>query len=237
MQVGTDQGDAMGRDAYDGEAVAAARADLVDYGNRLITDGLAVGTAGNLSVRVGDVVAITPSGVPYRQLTVEDICVVAFSGEQLDGRAAISSEWPMHSGIYAATDAAAVVHTHSPEVVALSITRDELPAVHYAIVGLGGPVPVVGYTRFGSDGLASGAVGALKTRTAVILQNHGAVTRAATLAQAYERALLLEWLSQVYRTSLDYGAPRILSAEELAEVEDEVRRRRYGGLTGGKGGA
>ena len=45
------------------------------------------------------------------------------------------------------------------------------------------------------------------------------------------------WLSRVYRTSLDYGAPRILSAEELAEVEDEVRRRRYGGLTGGKGGA
>lgn len=221
----------MGRHAYDEAAVGAACRELVHYGTRLIADRLAVGTAGNLSVRVGDVVAITPSGVAYHELAAEDVCVVALDGVHLAGRAAISSEWPMHSGIYAATDAGAVVHTHSEEVVALSITRDELPAVHYVIVGLGGAVPVVDYTRFGSDGLASGAVTVLETHTAAILQNHGAVTRGQSLAQAYDRALLLEWLARVYRKSLGYGTPRILSGEELAEVAAEVQRRRYGGLT------
>ena len=222
----------MGRSANDEAALDVARRDLITYGQRMIADRLAVGTAGNLSVRVGDVVAISPSSIGYHELTPEDICTVSLEGEQVGGRAAVSSEWPMHSAIYHATDALAIVHTHSEEVVALSITRDELPAVHYNVVGLGGPVPVVGYTRFGTHGLATGAVSALAEHTAAILQNHGAVTRGATLAQAYDRALLLEWLARVYRTSLSYGEPRILSAEELAEVAEEVRRRRYGGLMG-----
>jgi L-fuculose-phosphate aldolase len=213
----------------DERALDLARHELVAYGVRMLDDGLAVGTAGNLSVRVGDVIAISPSGILYREITPENVCVVSLDGEKLSGDANVSSEWPMHSGIYRSTDACAVVHTHSAEVVALSISRSELPAVHYVIAGLGGPVPVVDYVRFGSDGLADGAVSVMASRNAAILQNHGAVTRGATLQQAYERALLLEWLAKVYRLALAYGDPRILSAEELAEVEAEVRRRRYGG--------
>ena len=114
----------------------------------------------------------------------------------------------MHLAIYAATKAAAVVHTHSPEVVALSASRPELPAIHYAITGLGGPVRVAPYVRFGSEGLAAAAVEALDGRSAVILRNHGAVTYGRDLAQAYERALLLEWLARTYRLALSYGNPR-----------------------------
>ncbi len=134
----------------------------------------------------------------------------------------------MHLAIYAATSAAAVVHTHSPEVVALSASRSELPAVHYAITGLGGPVRVAPYVRFGSPGLAAAAIQALDGRSAVILRNHGAVTYGRDLAQAYDRALLLEWLARTYRLALSYGEPAILSAAELDEVTAETRRRRYG---------
>ena len=134
----------------------------------------------------------------------------------------------MHLAVYAATSAAAVVHTHSPEVVALSSTCDELPAIHYAITSLGGPVRVAPYTRFGSAGLASAATMALNGRQAVILQNHGAVTYGGTLAEAYERALLLEWLARVYRLARSSGTPRILSAAELDEVTAESDRRHYG---------
>jgi L-fuculose-phosphate aldolase len=195
----------------------------------MLAEGLAIGTAGNLSIRVGDLIAITPSSIPYAQIEVEDICILTLEGEQIDGRAKVSSEWPMHSGIYRTTSAKAIVHTHSPEVVALSVSRDVLPSIHYAIHSLGGPVPVVGYTRFGSDGLAQGAVDVLAQHSAAILQNHGAVTYGETIVQAYERAQLLEWLAQVYRLSLTYGSPRILSIEEMAEVAAEVQRRRYGG--------
>ena len=134
----------------------------------------------------------------------------------------------MHLAIYAATSAAAVVHTHSPEVIALSAARRELPAIHYAITALGGPVRVAPYARFGSAQLADAAVAALDGRSAVILRNHGAVTYGADLAQAYDRALLLEWLARTYRLGLAYGEPAVLSAAELDEVAAESRRRRYG---------
>ena len=122
----------------------------------------------------------------------------------------------------------AVVHTHSPEVIALSAARSELPAIHYAITALGGPVRVAPYVRFGSAGLAAAAVDALDGRRAVILRNHGAVTYGRDLTQAYDRALLLEWLARTYRMALSYGEPATLSAAELDEVTAETRRRRYG---------
>jgi len=214
----------------DSDGLEAARAQLVSYSARLLDDGLAVGSAGNMSVRAGDTVAITPSGVSYAEMRPADVCLVALDGTEPAGLVlqTPSSETPMHLAIYAATKAGAVVHTHSPEVIALSAAREELPAIHYAITGLGGPVRVAPYVRFGSAGLAEAAVGALDGRNAVILRNHGAVTYGRDLAQAYDRALLLEWLARTYRLALSYGEPAILSAAELDEVTAESRRRRYG---------
>jgi L-fuculose-phosphate aldolase len=262
----------------DAAELRAGAEELVRHGIRLLDDGLAVGTAGNLSVRLGDTVLITPSGVAYRDLTPPSICPVTLTPAapgltadapatatettntayatnvadttyatntayaintadttditRVDAPAATattaSSELPLHLAVYGATDAAAVVHTHSPEVVALSAVRDDLPAIHYAITSLGGPVRVASYERFGSHRLAQAAVSALGGRSAVILRNHGAVSYGASLAQAYERALLLEWLARVYRMACSLGDPHILSAEELDEVATEMRRRRYG---------
>ena len=220
----------------DSDGLRAARAQLVGYSARLLDDGLAVGSAGNMSVRAGDTVAITPSGVSYAEMRPEDVCLVTLDGAEPAGLAqeTPSSETPMHLAIYAATKAGAVVHTHSPEVIALSAAREELPAIHYAITGLGGPVRVAPYVRFGSAGLAASAVTALDGRSAVILRNHGAVCHGRDLAQAYDRALLLEWLARTYRLALSYGEPSILSAAELDEVTAESRRRRYGERRGGR---
>ena len=223
-------------DSGDTDELRAARARLVSYSARLLADGLAVGSSGNISVRAGDIVAITPSGIPYDEMRPADVCLVTLDGTQLPGDVndanetleTPSSETPMHLAIYAATDAAAIVHTHSPEVVALSAARAELPAIHYAITVLGGPVRVAPYLRFGSAGLAAAAADALAGRTAVILRNHGAVTYGHDLAQAYDRAVLLEWLARTYRLALSYGEPATLSAAELDEVAAERRRRRYG---------
>ncbi len=205
------------------------REQLVSYSIRLLDDGLAVGSAGNMSVRVADEVLITPSGIAYRDMGPADMCVVGLDGTLLSGSGEPSSETPMHLAVYASTRARAVVHTHSPEVVALSAVCDELPAIHYAIAGLGGPVRVARYTRFGSDDLARAAVAALDGRSAAILGNHGALTYGATLAEAYDRALLLEWLAHVHRLACSRGEPRILTEAELDEVAAEVRRRSAGG--------
>lgn len=201
---------------------------LVSYSARLLDDGLAVGSAGNLSVRCGDFVAITPSGIGYADMRPADVAVVALDGTEVDAPEVPSSETPMHLAVYASTRAAAVVHTHSPEVVALSASRDELPAIHYAITRLGGPVRVAPYVRFGSDQLAAAAAEALAGRRAAILRNHGAICFGGSLRQAYDNALLLEWLAGVYRLALCYGEPTTLSESDLAEVAAEARRRGYG---------
>jgi L-fuculose-phosphate aldolase len=216
------------------DELQAAREQLVSYSARLLDDGLAVGSGGNISVRVGDTVAITPSGVGYANMRPEDVCLVTTDGAELPANTETpSTETPMHLAIYTRTKAAAVVHTHSPEVIALSASRTDLPAIHYAITGLGGPVRVAPYARFGSADLAAATSKALDGRSAVILRNHGAVTYGRDLAQAYDRAVLLEWLARTYRLALSYGEPATLSAADLDEVTAEVRRRRYGERRGG----
>jgi L-fuculose-phosphate aldolase len=212
----------------DAAELHAAREQLVAYSARLLDDGLAVGSAGNMSMRLGDLVAITPSGISYRDMRPADVAVIAMDGTEIDAPEVPSTETPMHLAVYTGTKAAAVVHTHSPEVIALSSARDELPAIHYAITALGGPVRVAPYSRFGSAGLASAAAQALAGRRAAILRNHGAIAYGRTLAEAYHHALLLEWLAGIYRRALDYGEPRALSEAELAEVTAEARRRGYG---------
>jgi L-fuculose-phosphate aldolase len=209
-------------------AIEQARASLVRYGQRMAADRLAVGSAGNLSIRLGDTVVMTPTGINYDQITDRNICVLDAEGVLLDGDGARSSEWPMHRRIYDLTDAVAVVHTHSPFAVAMSTVCDELPAVHYAVLRLGGPtVRVAPYTTFGSDGLAGVAAEALDGRFAALLQNHGAVAYGDSIDEAYDRALLLEWLAEVYWRARLAGSPRILSDAELDEVREAARRHRY----------
>lgn len=202
--------------------------ELVCYGRMLSDERLVVGTVGNISIRLGEEIAITPTSVPYHRIEREDVCVLAPTGCQVDGRGRPSSETPLHMRIYESTDAAAVVHTHSPFATTLACVVDELPAVHYSIHRFGGDtIPVAHYERFGSDALAERVEEALAHRRGALLRNHGAVTYGSTLAEAYDLAVLLEWLAEIYWRAKQVGEPRILSGDEIAEVAAEARRRRY----------
>lgn len=207
--------------------IGSARAALVAYARRMLDEGLVVGSAGNLSIRVGDVIAITPTSVPYTELAPEQICLLDMSGEILEGDRP-SSEWHLHRSIYELPGAGAVVHTHSPWAVTVSASFPELPAIHYSIVRLGGDsVPVAPYSTYGSHGLAQAAFDVLRPgRHASLLQNHGAVTYGASLAEAFDRAVLLEWLARVYCQAKLLGDPAILSAAQLEDVRTEHARRR-----------
>jgi L-fuculose-phosphate aldolase len=220
-----------GHPGTEGGDLAAERNMLIAYGRRMVADGLVDGMSGNLSVRAAGLVAITPSGIGYDQIDPADICLVRLPDGSTDSPRRPSTETPMHLAIYQATGAGAVVHTHSPFVVALSAILDVLPAVHYAMADLGGPVRVSPYARFGTGQLARNAVAALAGRTAVILQNHGALTYGSTLTQAYDRARTLEWLARTYwhaRMAAGGGPLRLLDQAALDEVHAATRAIGYG---------
>ena len=205
-----------------------ARAALVRYGQKMVADRLVVGSAGNISVRMGDRIVMTPTGINYDQVTAESVNVLDLDGAILAGTGRRSSEWPMHRKIYDLTPASAVVHTHSVFSVAVGTICDEIPAVHYSVLSLGGPtVRVAPYTTFGSDGLAGNVAAALDDRFAALLQNHGMIAYGSSLEEAYERAQLVEWLAEVYWRARLAGTPRILSRAELDAVREQARLHRY----------
>jgi L-fuculose-phosphate aldolase len=200
---------------------------LLHHARLLVESGLVIGTAGNVSLRVEDEIIVTPTSIAYDRIQREDLCVLDLAGGQTGGRRRASSEAPMHAQIYSATDAAAVVHTHSPFATTIACVSDALPAIHYSIHRLGGDtVPVVEYELFGSDALADKVALMAKGRRGVLLRNHGAVTWGSSVAEAYDLAVLLEWLAQVYWQAKQLGEPRLLTANEIREVADEARRRR-----------
>jgi L-fuculose-phosphate aldolase len=194
------------------------RSQLVEYCHRMQADDLTVGTSGNLSVRSGQHIAITPSGVPYEDLTPESICVIDLDGNRVDSDLEPSSEVPMHTSVYRATDAGAVVHTHPLYCTALSVLLDEVPPVHYMIALLGGPVRVAPYARFGSAELAENSVRAMAGRYGALMQNHGATTYGESLAKAYSRSIYLEWVCRLYHQARLLGEPHLLPREEIDGV-------------------
>jgi L-fuculose-phosphate aldolase len=204
--------------------LAELRQEIVRVCGELSSAGLVVGTAGNVSARDGDLVAVTPSGLDYADMTAGLVGVHRLDGTPAEAALEPTSELPLHLAVYAATDAAAVVHTHSPAATAVSTLAEELPPVHYYAAMFGGPVRVAPYATYGTDELAHNVVAALSGRTACIMGNHGAVTIGPDLATAYARSLYLEWLSDVYLRAAAAGKPRLLPPEEIEAVSRKLAR-------------
>ncbi|MEU6147305.1 class II aldolase/adducin family protein [Streptomyces sp. NPDC047081] len=198
---------------------------LVATARRTVSDGLVVGTSGNVSVRVGDTVLVTPSGVPYDRLAPDDITGVGLDGRQLLGTLTPTSELPMHLAVYRTTDARAVVHTHAVHATAVSTLVPELPAIHYMAGALGGPVRVAPYATYGTDELAENMLRALTDRTACLLQNHGTMAYGTTLDQAYDRTAQLEWMCHLWltATSVPGMSPHLLSRDQVEEAGEKLR--------------
>lgn len=205
------------------------RAGVAAAARQLAEAGLLVGTAGNVSTRAGDLVAVTGTGVVLGACTDDDVTVVSLSGDVVEGRLAPTSELALHLGVYDdSPHVAAVVHTHAPFATAVACVLDELPVLHYQQLALGGEVRVASYATFGTDALAASVRSALAGRSAALMANHGSVAVGATLEKAVENAVLLEWLCQLHHRASALGTPRVLTAEQQADVIRVAIERDYG---------
>jgi L-fuculose-phosphate aldolase len=199
---------------------------IAQFGRRMTNDRLVVGTSGNLSIRTGDLMAVTPTGHAYETLTPELVGVHHLDGSAVEGELAPTSELPIHQLIYEHTDAVAVVHTHSTAATVVSTLVEELPTIHYILAVMGGPIRVAPYARFGSQELADNVLGAIEGRSGVLLANHGAVTYGPTIESAYDRALYLEWVAEVWLRAHALApafTPRILQEAEMADVYAKIQ--------------
>ncbi|MEO3977049.1 class II aldolase/adducin family protein [Streptomyces sp. CAU 1734] len=208
-----------------GEAIEQAWREVVATARRTAAEGLVVGTSGNVSVRLGPVVLVTPSGVPYDRLTDADTVAVGLDGRRLIGTLGPTSELPLHLEVYRNTGARAVVHTHAVHATAVSTLVSELPPVHYMTAALGGPVRVAPYALYGTRTLAENMLIALEERTACLLRNHGTIAYGDSLEQAYDRTAQLEWMCRVWLTasSVPGLAPSLLTGADLDEAAERLR--------------
>ncbi|MFG5380229.1 class II aldolase/adducin family protein [Yoonia sp. R2-816] len=196
------------------------RQAIIDTCLRMEASGINQGTAGNVSARVADGLLITPSAVPYAEMTPDMICKLPLHGDPDPVGRKPSTEWRFHQSIMQARpDVGAVVHAHPAYATAIATQRRGIPPVHYMIAAFGGSdVPITGYALFGSPELAAMVADALKDRDGCLMANHGATTVGPTLDRALWRMEELENLARVYILALSSGTPVLLSQADIDDA-------------------
>jgi len=189
--------------------------------------GINQGTSGNISVRVGGYMVITPTALPYHKMKPSDLCRMPIAGEygSCEGPLKPSSEWRFHLDIMRARpDVGAVVHCHSAYATALAICHKPIPAAHYMIAAAGGPtIRVAAYATYGTKELSEFALKALEGRTCCLLGNHGQIATGPTLDRALWLAVELETLAKQYTLAQLIGGAQILSDGEIATVVEKFK--------------
>ena len=199
------------------------RQSIVQACRTMNATGLNQGMSGNISVRDGERMLITPTNTPYDLMTPAEIASMLVADKAGDwvGPKRPSSEWRMHRNILAARpEFGAIVHAHPTMCTALAMMRRGIPPCHYMVATFGGEdVRCAGYATFGTAALSQAVADALRDRSACLLANHGMIACGSDLAQAMWRAVELEALARQYHACLLAGGPVLLGQAEIAEAQ------------------
>jgi L-fuculose-phosphate aldolase len=178
------------------------REGIISKARSIRTSGLGVGTAGNISARTKQGFLITPTGVQYENLKVQEIVELTLSGEIVNSVLKPSSEWHFHRDIYVQyKQAGSIVHVHSPYATAIA-GGDSIRCAKYATAG--------------TENLSKNAVKALKYRKACLLANHGMITLGESIDAAFRMAEEVEELAKQYYLATRMGPPVLLDKAEMS---------------------
>ena len=207
----------MDRPRTSAASEAATRRAVVEACRGMNALGLNQGTSGNISVRWGDGLLITPSGLPYAEMSAEDVVLLRMDGSY-DHPLVPSSEWRFHRDIMRERpEVGAIVHAHPTYCTAFAMCRMEIPAAHYMIAASGGPTVRCGaYASYGTPELSEAALDALRDRTCCLLANHGMIATGPDIGKALWLAVELETLCRQYAVALQVGTPVVLPDDEIA---------------------
>ena len=208
------------------------RQELIQAGQRLLSEGLTVETWGNLSLRDREtgLVYITPSGMDYTHIQPEDIVVLRPDGSVAEGTRKPSVEAGLHLAVYARRpEIGAIVHSHPKASMVFACTGEEIPVItDEAAQALGGPVPVCGYALPGTPELAAACARTLETGMACLLRSHGAVCLGKDMAAAFKTAKVLELTAELYWRIRAMGARPETIPRELVDRMWDFAQNHYG---------
>ncbi len=186
------------------------------------------GSGGNISVRIEDqpIIAVTPSGRSYWRMTADDICVVDFDLQTIEGQFIPSKEAAMHIGIYKhRNDVNAIVHTHQTYASILAVIEESIPALFDEETKEFGPVVAnIPYAISGSEDLVKNVIKNLDNHChCYILQNHGALNLGRDIDHAWKNTELLEKVSKIYYAALLTGKEISVLPQETIDYFNKMR--------------
>jgi L-fuculose-phosphate aldolase len=207
------------------------RKEIVDACHRLEAAGLVSGSSGNVSVKLPPaedgrvLLAITPSGVPYRVLRPEQVLVIDLEKNVIEGQGQPSSETNTHIAAYRARqDVGSVIHSHSIYASALAVAGQGIPPlIDEQVVSLGGAVPCADWGMSGSEQLGTNAMEAMGLKRAVLLRSHGALGVGTDLEEAIHIVTFVERLAKTYIMARLVGEVNTLPAN-IVELEEKYYR-------------
>jgi L-fuculose-phosphate aldolase len=207
---------------------AELRAELILTAQEMSRSGINQGTSGNLSLRSGDGMLITPSGLPYDRLEPPDIVFLPLDCADApvsEGPRKPSSEWRIHRDVYRARpEALAILHAHPVHSAALACLQRPLPAFHYMVAVAGGrDIRCAPYATFGTQDLSDHVLAALEGRRACLMANHGLLCLGADLRSALALAIEIEALARTYLQCLSVGEPVLLDDAEMERVLEKFK--------------
>jgi L-fuculose-phosphate aldolase len=200
------------------------RRQIIDTCRRMNALGINQGTSGNASARIEGGFLLTPTSLPYDEMTEDDI-VVMRSGGTYEGERPPSTEWRFHLDIMnSRREVGAIVHAHPTFATTIAIMGRDIPALHYMVAAAGGStIRCAPYATFGTPELSANALQALEGRSACLLAHHGMIATGPDLGRALWLAVEVETLARQYYYTLALGGPPLLPDDEIERVRHKMQ--------------
>ena len=195
--------------------------EIIKYGDIVDIKGFSPGTSGNISCRFEDKIVISASGSSNGDLAYEDLVVIDFDGNVVDGDKKASSEKMLHVEFYKKRpDVSGIIHVHPPFLSSFAAARKGLEEpVMAENVYYFGKIPLADYALPSSKALVDNTAKYFDKYNAVLMANHGFIVGDVDIAQAYLKLELAESYAQVVLNATLLGGPVLLTEKEVAEIE------------------
>jgi L-fuculose-phosphate aldolase len=210
---------------------AQLKQDIVCICRMLHQKNYLAATDGNVSVRLGDRLLTTPSGVHKGLMEAEQVISVDLEGKVLAGEGKPTSEIRMHLLAYELRpEVGAVVHAHLPYATACTLAGIDLlePFLPEVVITLGG-IPTAAYATPGTEQVPESIREFIREYDAILLSRHGAMTVGRDVRDAYNKMERLEHTARIVLAARLQGPVAPLPAAEAAKLRRIGEKYKAGG--------